>query len=415
MSFGTMSQLRQSYARVIDSTLKKVRDGGVLREAGRETIDELGTRWRAAVERELQAMENRHPERTAAPKGRRGEKLPLEALVPDADPTSSLTRALRDVQPASLCDAGSAAKPFRHMEGVRFADAFEPPTPIEPDNSNALGLPSGFAASHVESAEGAFGGSTSMSLASAPAVARPGSASTSSGQPVRKKARTGVSDIATAPAPALGRAESSEGVGALAPSAAAKPEPVLAPVLAPPLAADSDDEYADCFEDAKIVVSKPSPEISTTPAAGSGTSATNHPMSSGPKDTVAGVSADKEESSAGSELGSELDDSEWDEPDTINTILAELTSVRRSKRRWSVEMRHGVLQIDGIECLFSGASGVFEFDDGFSLAISSKQVGRPVRHSSGAITATRDDGEVADDGPASPKKKGKPRKIVTTD
>jgi len=69
-------------------------------------------------------------------------------------------------------------------------------------------------------------------------------------------------------------------------------------------------------------------------------------------------------SSDGSELNSELDDSDFDEGETENVIFAELTKVVRQKRRWTVHLRHGVLQVDGVEILFSAAQGTFDVDVG---------------------------------------------------
>ncbi|CAE8596361.1 unnamed protein product, partial [Polarella glacialis] len=68
-------------------------------------------------------------------------------------------------------------------------------------------------------------------------------------------------------------------------------------------------------------------------------------------------------SSAGSELGSDLDDSEFDEPETDDLLLAEISKVQRSKKRWSVQLRGGVLRIAGSEMLFARAVGIFDVDE----------------------------------------------------
>mmetsp|Transcript_4491 Transcript_4491/g.12388 ORF Transcript_4491/g.12388 Transcript_4491/m.12388 type:complete len:538 (-) Transcript_4491:134-1747(-) len=136
-------------------------------------------------------------------------------------------------------------------------------------------------------------------------------------------------------------------------------------------AGESDDEYDGCFEGAEVIVSQNTPGA---PQDGGdeededdGGEAT-HPAS----DHAAAGSAGGERRrlagrrpappSPGSELGSDLDDSEFDEPEVENYLYADFARVRRGKRRWTVQFRHGVLRVHGVECLFSSASGVFDID-----------------------------------------------------
>lgn len=62
-------------------------------------------------------------------------------------------------------------------------------------------------------------------------------------------------------------------------------------------------------------------------------------------------------------LCSDDDCSEFDEPQTDNVLQADILSLRRSKRRWSLEMGHGMLRVDGVESLFSSAQALFEVEE----------------------------------------------------
>merc|ERR1712008_151359 len=76
----------------------------------------------------------------------------------------------------------------------------------------------------------------------------------------------------------------------------------------------------------------------------------------------------QEASSAGSELNSELDVSDFDEPESENVLYAELCDLKRSKNRWSLKLKSGVMRINGVECLFSSGQGVFDVDCGSTTA-----------------------------------------------
>jgi len=44
-------------------------------------------------------------------------------------------------------------------------------------------------------------------------------------------------------------------------------------------------------------------------------------------------------------------------------LFADIAQVKRHNKKWIVEMRHGFLQVDGIECLFASARGTFKIND----------------------------------------------------
>merc|ERR1712014_501055 len=75
---------------------------------------------------------------------------------------------------------------------------------------------------------------------------------------------------------------------------------------------------------------------------------------------------DEDESSDGSELGSDLDDpefmSQFQFPEIKNTLLVEIKRLNRAKRRWSIQVGRGVLTVDGKECLISSGRGTIEVD-----------------------------------------------------
>jgi len=69
---------------------------------------------------------------------------------------------------------------------------------------------------------------------------------------------------------------------------------------------------------------------------------------------------DVEQSSDGSDL-SDVDDLDFEEPQTNDVLFAELSKpIHRTSHRWTLELRNGLLQINGMECLFSSAKGILE-------------------------------------------------------
>mmetsp|Transcript_86711 Transcript_86711/g.241313 ORF Transcript_86711/g.241313 Transcript_86711/m.241313 type:complete len:360 (-) Transcript_86711:101-1180(-) len=188
---------------------------------------------------------------------------------------------------------------YRPMEGVEFAEAMELPAPSA---ARRRPMGAGFEESNVE------------------AAAQPGPALEEGRRPPKKKAKA-----APRPVP-------------LRTGASGAPEP----------GSEEEEEYAGVFEGAEVIVSQ-------QPAgAGPGAAGVVDPEGRG------GGGDGDGGSSRGSELGSDLDDSEFDEPETDNVLFAEFARIRRSKRRWSVLLKHGVLRVNGVECLFSSAAGVFD-------------------------------------------------------
>ncbi|CAE8651927.1 unnamed protein product, partial [Polarella glacialis] len=104
-------QLRESYSRVLEATLKKVREDGVLT---RDAVDELRCRWRKAIERQLAEMEAQQSPGTSLP---RRPELGLNLEAPAADAV-----AVRSAV-ASLGGGGRAG--FSVMADVDFVVDFE--------------------------------------------------------------------------------------------------------------------------------------------------------------------------------------------------------------------------------------------------------------------------------------------------
>lgn len=373
MSLGSLSQLKDSYARIIESTLRRVREAGLLRDvpAGSEVVDELGCRWRGAVERELAAMAAC---RTEHSRGHPQAQITLPVLLPPEGliGPKAVSRALKD------------AKPFNPMDGVSFAEEFVlPPPPARGALPAAHQFSGGFASSHVEAPArpmipGLSGGMGRSGLA--------GSTGRAAAEPPRKRARTTdvlVEERTLAPplSDALTSMNSLHAEQRTLPPGSSGPPPVgvLEPVvpLSDAAAAEvgSDDEYAGCFDDADVIVSNtcqpqgaksldgavsPAVQQSRDACGGSATAA------QAPSEPIGDILA--EQSSDGSELGSDLDDSEFDFPVIKNSLFAQVKRVARSRKRWSVQLGRGVLTIDGVECLISGARGVFDIDDNQEIA-----------------------------------------------
>mmetsp|Transcript_102353 Transcript_102353/g.285173 ORF Transcript_102353/g.285173 Transcript_102353/m.285173 type:complete len:404 (-) Transcript_102353:16-1227(-) len=383
MSSSSLSQLGESYAKIIEETLKHVRESGLLRDVSREVYDELDSRWRTGVGQELASMEARLRQTPGA------RPLNLTALVAPGAGGKTGSSLMPDQQycgnPSNMPEALRKRTPdhFAHMTGVTFAEPFQLPAPLQgAARPAALQCSEGFSASHTETPDSqATRGRPLVSAGSAvgPAAA---TAAAREAEPAWKKARCGAQPgqaAETGPVPlappldVLAPARQVEAGGS-----GVQPQPPGPPPLATPPAPGeaSDDEYDGCFEGAEVIVSaatEPTPEPSASvaqssageaaqgavvPAMGraTGVEATNPACSYGGLDRGGS-------SSEGSELGSDLDDSEFDEPTTENLIYAELKKVERKPRQWSLELGPGVLFADGMEYLFQSGKGNFERDD----------------------------------------------------
>jgi len=372
MSFSTSEQLRSSYARIIDATLKQVRSSGVLHEAGRDTVDELGRRWRAAVEHELRLMECGHPDRFVAPSDRRAKRLALEDIAAD---DGNRGRALEpgNVVPKSLLEE---QRPYRAMDCVTWAEPFKLPTAVASESRpSILSCRGGYRTSHVDAPDGPVPGfqatGSSQSLLSQQPLGAVGAVASRKRQRAdggHEQLEPGVDSSMTMPEP-------------LAPPLLARRENEAdnaAPQLLSLQAAqgeDSEDEYAGCFDDAEVIAGHvETPSKTAALASTDGPDAEAEQGEDGPSD--AGPSAKRrrdtdadtgavvaDQDSSGSELGSDLDDSEFEEPPTNNMLFADIAQVKRHNKKWIVEMRHGFLQVDGIECLFASARGTFKIND----------------------------------------------------
>lgn len=326
MSCGSLSQLSSSYSRIIESTLKRVHEAGLLRDvpAGSEVVDELGCRWRAAVERELTAMSGR------------GHHLPSLLPPEEMAKPSGITRSLKD------------AKPLRPMDGVSFAEEFELPQAqsVLPGTKRGAG---GFIASQVDSPD-------------APAITGRAAQGTSVGSSSGVGARS--SDLAVA---SHKRARTTGIEERNLASSVAQRGAAGAQTSGD---ADSDDEFDGCFDGAEVIASGSrqleadgSTDGAVVPAGAEAVGASL--VEQGASGLLEDIAA--EESSEGSELDSDLDDPEFmrqfEFPDIKNTFLVELKRVNRSsKKRWSIQMGRGVLTIDGKECLISSGRGELTLD-----------------------------------------------------
>jgi len=406
MSTCSLSQLSESYGRVIEMTLRRVREAGLLKEARQEVLDELGKRWRAAVRCELETMEKNQGCR-ADPVASAGEAVrPLDggsALVPSEQMVapSNLTKALR-IQ---------SGEPCRPMDGVSFAGHFALPTPAPLGSlPAAVQCIQGFASSNVERPEdldvsGQVAPKAGVRNAHDEAI------------PARKKARKEAPIRHIAPplvahsstlsatthqtatvvhAEALVSPKSDKQAMIMEVPAGKHAETALAAV--PPSGASnaaSDDEYDGVFEDAEVIVSAgvKSKDVSQEVAEDQEDKGAVVPIE---EILVSAPEEVHEASSAGSELNSELDISDFDEPESENMLYAELCDIKRSKTRWSLKLHGGVMRVNGVECLFSSGQGVFDVDWGSTTA------GDSVGPEAAALEDDRDSGDdddaSADDG-----------------
>lgn len=340
MSVGSLAQLRDSYNRIIDATLKKVRDGGLFRGASPETSGEICRKWRAAVEEKLAAMGAAHPDRFGESSSSVGLKMSLaDGQVVGTGSAQLIPTAIRN------------RAPQRAKLGWSFSEDVEAPLERRP-LPGILQCPGGFSASQVDSTT---------------SVAQPG--------PLPQ------------PLPVAGDAQ------AAIPKTVQEP-PVLPPPPPPGRSLpkitassrpgdpsqsvvdneDSDDDYSGLFENADTILSQvpqssPAPSSSLAlvdagpPAAQSGRGEQNGPL----------VEAVSVEASDGSELGSDLDlpeFEEFDDPPTDNVLHAVCGGLSRKRKKWQVDLREVVLQIDGMECLIHSGKGTFTIDEGFNLPLT---------------------------------------------
>jgi len=381
MSASTLSQLSESYGRVIEMTLRRVREAGLLREARREVLDELGKRWRAAVRRELETMEEKQRSR-ADPVATAGEAVcPLDgcsALVPSEHMVapSNLTKALRI----------HSGEPCRPMDGVSFAGHFEMPTPPALGNlPAAVQCPEGFASSNVERPEDSDTlGQVAPQAATLKAQdeAIPARKRARKEAPIRHIAPPLVARSSTLSAPTPQTAAVAHAGALVSPESDSKTAATEMPaskqtataIVAMPSGgasnAASDDEYDGVFEDAEVIVS------GTAKSKDSNKEVAGEEEDQGAvvpiEEIVVGAPEEVQEaSSAGSELNSELDVSDFDEPESENFLYAELFNLKRAKTRWSLKFKSGVMRINGVESLFSSGQGVFEVDCGSTTACDS--------------------------------------------
>lgn len=176
----------------------------------------------------------------------------------------------------------------------------------------------------------------------------------------------------------VGIARPSAAAGAAAATGAAS-APAAAAASAPPAAvvtvcSDSDDEYEGVFDDADTVVASASRPDAAAPA-GVGAASLAGPASSSAavsrkrktsftaEDPVPGNPVQAAPEDNETVLGSDDACSDFDEPHTNNVIQGPVLSLRRSKRRWSMQLGHGMLRVAGVESLFSSVQAIMDLEE----------------------------------------------------
>jgi len=69
----------------------------------------------------------------------------------------------------------------------------------------------------------------------------------------------------------------------------------------------------------------------------------------------------KQEGEGEGELGSDLDDSDDEEPQTENLVLCQFEKVTRIKNKRKCNLKAGVMHLNGRDYLFNKANGEFEW------------------------------------------------------
>lgn len=318
MASSVWDQLRHSYSRIIDSSLKDIRDKGLLQEGGPDILDEIERRWRADLEAEVSKREGPRPKRDGFP-------LPSCGAVANVPAVSALGPR-RAVVPM-LQQAPVRALSF--MNGVRFADGPpQLPTPLSGDQVPAMLQGIGLEASNVEG----------------PPVAPKPKSVVPARAPVQKpKAKT----TKILPPAKRMRRKSSPAPSVLEDAVAESPLP-------PPLLTDSDADIAG-FSDADV--GQANTDFAIVPGVA------DLPVWDPIAYPAIVPGAEDGNKSPGSELGSDLDDSEVSEPENENRLIAENIQLYKGKDRWRVLMQQGVIQIGGIECLLCTVHGSFDIEE----------------------------------------------------
>lgn len=397
-----LPQLRASYVRVMETTLQRIRQAGLLKEAS--VLEELARRWRAAAERELVAMATaasrggggggtaeRPPVARAASGGGRAQQGETAGRAPGRQYTQCrpLTEeelagaawrraggaagaagrgapARREARPAAAAGPGGGAGPGAGAEGAALVGKRQRPA------GGSSTFPAGPAAGPAAStaARGPAASSTAVrqragEASLAPRRAAEGSSdagpessegeedyegcfegakvvvSTAAAVKVEAGGGGGVKEEAVVKRQKLEPEEKRVVVKTEPGVAAAKREGAKAEAEA----ANSDsDEYDGCFEGCQVIV-----------AAGA-----QLPAPVKVKEEAAGIVVRPPESSDGSELGSDLDGSEPGDGEADSGLAADIASIRRSRRRWVLRLKRGVLLVSGVESFFSSATGYFD-------------------------------------------------------
>lgn len=358
MSSCIWDQLRHSYSRVIDKSLKEVREKGLLREASPDILEEIGRRWRADLESEVSKREGPRPARDS--------QAALCAGGTANVPSASALGPLRRVVP-TLKQAPVAA--FSFMNGVTFAEGPPMlPAPVPHDQVPCVLQGISLETSNVELPPVA---PKANSMVSAPPK-RQGKAKAKDARP--KPAHNIVPASRQLPPAKRMRRISSPAASEFADGASQPPLSVpTAPAL--PFSPDSDADGGEEWSrpkagpsDADIVRADadfaivPLDDDEHTPAP---LDLFGDPVSAAEDGTIAeAAEAIIHTPSPGSELGSDLDGSEASEPEGDNLLVAENIQVTKRKNSWVVHIQQGVIRIGDMECLLCTAHGKFEIKEG---------------------------------------------------
>mmetsp|Transcript_27608 Transcript_27608/g.41270 ORF Transcript_27608/g.41270 Transcript_27608/m.41270 type:complete len:261 (-) Transcript_27608:289-1071(-) len=200
---------------------------------------------------------------------------------------------------------------------------------------------------------------------------------------VRKRPLSDDGDNSEMPPPSASRAKRAK--TPISPAFTTKLETPLSTVLTDrdDSVADHDD-FDDAFSGAVVHVANKTPSVNVTPATPGGGASVLLDTENVPLPAM--DDADPDGESAGSELGSDLDDSEFEEPQSDNILFADIANINRGSRRWTIRLRHGVLSVGGVEKLFSSAHGVFDLQP-MALSRNSVAAAAIAAHTAAAIAS----------------------------
>lgn len=344
MSWQSLQHLKETYNRVLTATIAQAQKEEIIQDTG--LLEELERRWRSRLKRSMEEMEAQNPFRFAPPQGREARALLDPALPPDM-----ASKAAKSIAPVDLeMDAGGTGF---ELLGPRIS--FRQRLPALPEVASTPPVVAGtelaFSESNIK---------TEQEEVFALAPVQPSQPTRPAKRRPAPEAQANETDVAKTPLlPPLGAKTKDAAPGA------ATCMSQIQPVQNAPL--ESDDEYAGCFENAIVVrgAGFESPPKEEALVAGDEVEEVADAMKTSAPSAQTGRGP---ETSDGSELGSDLDGSDFDEPETRNELFAPIEKMpsRGKKAAWKVQLGPGVLKIQGVELLFARAEAALVLNDPIS-------------------------------------------------